>query len=283
MVSVLCLTALFSRPEVAELCFMGLNRLRSEFNIQPLAVYTGDFAPLCKRYDVIGLEYKNQPLGEKFNAGLREALKRKWDYLMTIGSDDLIANELLRMYHWDSEAFGITRCGMLDLRTGRKKVFNNSYPIGLGRCVRRDVLADQSGKGNMKKIAVALLLVVGVTFASEEEFLDWTSASVQVAGTPEAGEISISATVGSGVWSSLTINAFGKTHVLNDDELSRLQGFPLSSMQSTHEQGYEELGGYTVHFRFDRTFYSAESELVTEVVYVSVNREGLSLSGPWTR
>ncbi len=135
----------------------------------------------------------------------------------------------------------------------------------------------------MKRLAVTLLLLVGVTFASEEEFLDWTSASVQVAGTPEAGDISISATVGSGVWSSFTINAFGKTHVLSADELSALSGFPLSSMRTTHEQGYEEMGGYTVHFRFDRTFYSEESELVSEIIYVSVNREGLSLSGPWTR
>jgi hypothetical protein len=135
----------------------------------------------------------------------------------------------------------------------------------------------------MKKIAVALLLLVGVTFASEEEFLDWTSASVQVAGTPEAGDISINATVGSGVWSSLTINAFGRTHVLGEDELAMLCGFPLSSMRTTHEQGYEELGGYTVHFRFERAFYTEESELVSEIIYVSVNREGLSLSGPWVR
>jgi len=140
MVSVLCLTALFLRPEVAELCFMGLNRLRDEFNIQPLAVYTGDFASLCKRYDVIGREYENLPLGRKWNAGLTEALKLKWDYLMTIGSDDLIANELLRTYTWTDESFGITRCGVMDLRTQEKRIFSNGYPIGLGRCIRRDVI-----------------------------------------------------------------------------------------------------------------------------------------------
>jgi len=135
----------------------------------------------------------------------------------------------------------------------------------------------------MNRIIVISLLLFGVTFASEEEFLDWTSALVQVEGTPGAGEISISVTVESGVWSSFTINAFGKTHALSDDELSGLNGFPLSSLRTTHEQGYEELGGYTVHFRFDRTSYSEESELVSEIIYVSVNREGLSVSEPLIR
>ena len=151
------------------------------------------------------------------------------------------------------------------------------------RPVRRHCLAGRSGKGNMKRYALTVLILVSAAFASEEEFLDWTSATVQVAETPQAGEISVSATVESGVWSAFTVNAFGRTHILDEDELSMLSGFPLSSMRTTHEQGYEELGGYTVHFRFNRTFYSEESELVSEIVYVSVNREGLSLSGPWTR
>lgn len=135
----------------------------------------------------------------------------------------------------------------------------------------------------MNRITVVLLLLVSSTFASEEEFLDWTSASVQVSETSEAGELSVIAALESGAWSSFTINVFGKTHVLSDGELSALSGFPLSSMRTTHEQGYEELGGYTVHFRFDRTFYNEENELVSEIIYVSVNRDGLSVSEPRAR
>ncbi len=135
----------------------------------------------------------------------------------------------------------------------------------------------------MKRITSMLLLLVSATFASEEEFLDWTSAVVQVAETPEAGEIRVSATVEGGEWSGLAITAFGETHDLSDADLARLNGFPLSSLRTTHEQGYEELGGYTVHFRFDRTSYSEESELVSEIIYVSVNREGLSVSEPLIR
>lgn len=143
---VLCLTALYSRPEVTEVCFLGLRRLRKRYDIQPLAVYTGDFADLCRKYDVIGVEYQNEPLGEKWNAGLTAALRYEWDYLMTIGSDDLISEELMELYGWTEEAFGINRCYVYDLPTGRSAIFENTYPIGLARCIRRDVVEDLAYK-----------------------------------------------------------------------------------------------------------------------------------------
>lgn len=139
-INVLCLTALYKRPEVTAICFRGLCRNREEFNIRVLAVHSGGFGDLCREYDVIPFEHRNLPLGEKWNAGLREALKYKWDYLLTIGSDDLLSNELLRMYSWQDEAAGINRCGILDVATERKAIFENSYVIGCGRIIRRDVI-----------------------------------------------------------------------------------------------------------------------------------------------
>jgi hypothetical protein len=128
--------------------------------------------------------------------------------------------------------------------------------------------------------SLILLLAALSARASEEEFLDWTSAVIQVTGTPVAGDISCSVTVESGEWKEFTIGAFGKTYSLDETELAVLRGFPLSSLQTTHEQGYEELGGYTVHFRFEKVYYDTEGTLVTEIVYVSVNRLGMSVSEP---
>ena len=61
-------------------------------------------------------------------------------------------------------------------------------------------------------------------------------------------------------------------------DLAKLEGFPLSSLRTSHEAGYESLGGYTVHFRFDRTFYNPEKKLVTEIIYVSVTKNGVTVS-----
>jgi hypothetical protein len=105
-----------------------------------LAVHSGGFEDLCRLYDVIAVEHRNLPLGEKWNFGLKEALKYKWDYLLTLGSDDLLSGELLRTYTFEDEAAGLNRCGILDTLTGETAIFDNSYAIGCGRVIRRDVI-----------------------------------------------------------------------------------------------------------------------------------------------
>jgi hypothetical protein len=83
--------------------------------------------------------------------------------------------------------------------------------------------------------------------------------------------------------SCVTIRAFGRKHALAAADLAKLKAFPLSSLQASHEPGYEELGGHTVHFRFRRTFYNAGKKLVTETVYVSANKKGLTVSDTRTQ
>jgi hypothetical protein len=141
-IKVLCLTALWQRPEITEICFRGLCRLREEdgFELTALAVHSGGFDELCHLYDVIPVEHRNLPLGEKWNFGLKEALKYDWDYLLTLGSDDLLSRELLRTYTWQDEAAGLNRCGVVDTLTGQTAIFENNYAIGCGRVIRRDVI-----------------------------------------------------------------------------------------------------------------------------------------------
>jgi hypothetical protein len=117
--------------------------------------------------------------------------------------------------------------------------------------------------------------------ASQEEFLEWQSLVIQCRETPKAGKISCEVSMGEkGVYSQFAIHAFGKDHTLTEAQLAKLAGFPLSSLRSTHEAGYEEIGGYTVHFRLRRDRYDDAKKLVSEVVYVSVNKNGASVSGP---
>jgi hypothetical protein len=139
-IKVLCLTALWQRPEITAICFRGLCRLREEIDLTALAVHSGGYEDLCQKYDVIPVEHRNLPLGEKWNFGLMEALKYDWDYLLTLGSDDLLSGELLKLYTWQDEAAGINRCGIFDTLTGKTAIFENSYAIGCGRVIRRDVI-----------------------------------------------------------------------------------------------------------------------------------------------
>jgi hypothetical protein len=112
--------------------------------LEALAVDSGDQAELCERYGIHRIQHRNRPLGEKWNAGLAEVLKYQWDYLLILGSDDLLSSEYLSQDF--GELTGLTRCGLIDTETGRRAIFENDYVMGVGRVIRRDVveaLADQ--------------------------------------------------------------------------------------------------------------------------------------------
>ena len=146
----------------------------------------------------------------------------------------------------------------------------------------------QSNRENtMKRIMIALLLAATTpaftATASEAESLVWTSVVIQCGKTPEAGDISCEIKTGEKGWEKFVIQAFGKTHSLSSTDLATLEGFPLSSLRTSHEAGYEILGGHTVSFRFDRTFYNPQKKLVTEIIYVSVTKNGVTVSDRQTK
>jgi hypothetical protein len=137
-------------------------------------------------------------------------------------------------------------------------------------------------KTMLAMLVVAILSALGAT-ASEEDSLGWTSAVIQCGKTPEAGDIACEIKTGEKGWDKFVIQAFGKTHTLSATDLAKLEGFPLSSLRTSHEAGYERLGGYTVHCRFDRTFYNPEKKLITEIIYVSVTKNGVTVSDRRTK
>ncbi|MDE1971409.1 MAG: hypothetical protein KGI50_07590, partial [Patescibacteria group bacterium] len=68
-------------------------------NAKSLAVISEkSMIPLCKTYGIDFVEHENEPLGKKKNFGLDEAMKREWDYLIELGSDDLILNDIFDLY-----------------------------------------------------------------------------------------------------------------------------------------------------------------------------------------
>lgn len=144
--SILVFLAAWKRPEITEICFMGISRLRknSRLSIEALVVISEDsMIPLCDKYDIKWTFYKNDPLGEKKNHGLNEAMKLDWDYLIEIGSDDLIKDELIEKYipfMGKYEMFGTKDSVIIDSATGMCRRLQSDTPYGLGRCISRKVI-----------------------------------------------------------------------------------------------------------------------------------------------
>jgi hypothetical protein len=142
---ILIYLAVWKRPEITELCFRGIKRLQThpDFSIQALAVISEpEMITLCEKYSIAWVMYKNEPLGEKKNAGLQKAKEFEFDYLMEIGSDDLILNELLDDYkkYLGRDFFGISDAAYINSETGECRRLISKSTYGAGRMISRQAL-----------------------------------------------------------------------------------------------------------------------------------------------
>lgn len=127
---------------------MGIERLRSLFDVSVFAVLSyGDEENknLCKLYNAEKyIEVDNEPLGKKMNQGLNVAMDCEFEYLMQLGSDDLITNEgmreLTKKMDEGDPFFGFNKLVMLDTNTGRSKEKFYGNVFGAGRCMSKEML-----------------------------------------------------------------------------------------------------------------------------------------------
>lgn len=124
-----------------------------------------------------------------------------------------------------------------------------------------------------------LLCSVTAGFASQELILPWSSEiRIESAGTADSGQILLTATVSSSdEWKKLELSAFGKTFILDEKQLAALNGYPTSSLVTTYEPGYEELGGHTVHWRFKRLYREGDRSIEREIIISISKGKGLQI------
>lgn len=139
--------AVWRRPEITEICFMGIDRLRRAglFEIDTMAVISeNSMKSLCKKYDIDYIFHKNQPLGEKKNAGLNAAMLKSWDYMVEIGSDDLLKTEILDHYRpffeRGEDFFGIKDFLFINSEDGACRRLKSDTVYGAGRCISRKAI-----------------------------------------------------------------------------------------------------------------------------------------------
>jgi hypothetical protein len=136
--------AVWKRPEITEICFMGLDRLKKStmWNVDAFAVISEEsMIPLCERYGVKWVMHDNLPLGKKKNFGLSEALKEDFDYLVEIGSDDIFKNEFLNLYTWDRDVFALADFVMLNTQDGEcRRLSKHHAYYGTGRAISKKAL-----------------------------------------------------------------------------------------------------------------------------------------------
>jgi len=149
-IRILTFTPVWRRPQVFEICLKGLKRLQEykpeTFAVRPFFIVSEPAAAeQVERYGFDFIYWENKPLGLKKNMGLRYAMNSfDFDYLMEVGSDDLIANSLLDVLnpYFTQETPQITPQSVwfIDVVTGKAAFWTTSVVLGAGRCISRAAL-----------------------------------------------------------------------------------------------------------------------------------------------
>lgn len=128
---------------------MGLDRLRklNRYPMQVLAVISEkSMIPLCEKYGVKWCFHENQPLGAKKNFGLQEALKLEFDFLIEIGSDDLLKDEYFDCIKFDRDIMTPADLVLINTPDGRcKRLVYNQARFAAGRAMSRRAIESVNG------------------------------------------------------------------------------------------------------------------------------------------
>ena len=95
-------TAVWKRPEVFELFAKGIHALTVNTAIDIYVIVAGSEGKasqkMVEKHGFIYVEVPNEPLATKVNQPVLIAKRLKVDYVLCLGSDDLISIELLKVY-----------------------------------------------------------------------------------------------------------------------------------------------------------------------------------------
>jgi|GEM_PF-2181948 len=156
--SIALLTCMWKRPRLADLVFRNYavirQRLRGVLDLHLVAVGSEGAASrdLAEQHGFVYLEQANSPLGAKWNRGMEAVRACGADAMVVVGSDDLLNAELFAIYArrlTQGDLFvGLADSYFWDLASRRLALWHGyppprrGEPIGLGRLIHRDLLAE---------------------------------------------------------------------------------------------------------------------------------------------
>ena len=139
-------------------------------------------------------------------------------------------------------------------------------------------------KGKLILLTLITVFVLSLcAWGSEEDHMIWKQIKIVFSECKEMGTVIFEAQTDGQSFKSISITASGKQFQIEETDLLKFKGFPLSSLAVTHEAGYPRLGGHTVHFKMKRVYYKSK-KLVEERIRISISKgKGLEIYGPETK
>lgn len=145
------ITAVWQRPEICKLFNYRFKELKKDFDVSLVVAGSEKHSKNYIPSQDIYVQVPNKPLIDKWNAATKAASTLNPDYLMLLGSDDLIGNSLIYKYH-EPMSKGIDYIYLLDFYfydvVSKKALYwggynadrNRGHALGAGRCFSKSLM-----------------------------------------------------------------------------------------------------------------------------------------------
>jgi hypothetical protein len=135
-------------------------------------------------------------------------------------------------------------------------------------------------RSSLLVISIALVVAASAR-GSEEEFLPWREVRIAMDGNDQTGKLLFTAKTRAFIFQEIRVEAFGKEHAIAKEMLDKLTDFPLDSLVTTHEAGFERLGGHMVHFKFKKVHFDKNRGAIETRIVLSITKnKGPVISEP---
>jgi len=148
-------SGVWKRPEVFEMFAQGIHELEKMKQLEIVTIISGSEGEKSKKmvenhgFDYV--EIPNQPLAVKMNAPVYRAKDLKVDFVLCLGSDDIISPELMEIYidgmRKKADFIGVTDFYFYDTTTkksiywgGYKEPYRSGCTCGAGRILSKRLL-----------------------------------------------------------------------------------------------------------------------------------------------
>jgi glycosyltransferase involved in cell wall biosynthesis len=143
----------YNRPRILDLWLASVDRLRKECGPMPVVVVSERTdADACADHGVHHIYQQNEPVSFKWNTGVQWLMEQGVDYVMIVGSDDIVSTDLMRNIQaatdYGYDVIGVDKLCFYGNIRGRSSVFiplQSPRMLGVCRTISRSVLEPING------------------------------------------------------------------------------------------------------------------------------------------
>ena len=145
----------YGRPKILRLWCSQIKRLRKELDtyIPACIISEEEDKAVCDEYFINHVTHDNHPVTAKFNRGCEWVKKQGFDYMIIMGSDDIMSTDTLQRLMEDMnkgyQMIGINSIyfyGAEGSHRGKLVHLKGERLLGTCKCIRRDILKEVNWK-----------------------------------------------------------------------------------------------------------------------------------------